>query len=214
MNVVVILSPKGYLKETAPHTQDCTCSLYSTEHVNHFVWFLWPYTALCSVCNCLCWNCVLSRPGGPRRQLRRACQRCPRCKFVVNAVLGTSMRPPMLPAVHCKYVLVRFCLLLSRESDAKVTRLKWSDDDMLAAISVSITEASRKHQVPRKILDNQIKNKVVHGTRPGPSTALTEEEEGALVSYLVYMAQIPTNTHTYQGLCLGNSHSNWGRRPF
>ena len=34
-----------------------------------------------------------------------------------------------------------------------------------------------------------MKNKVVHGTRPGPSTALTEEEVGALVSYLAYMAQ-------------------------
>ena len=54
---------------------------------------------------------------------------------------------------------------------------------------MSITEASRKHQVPRKTLDDRIKKKVVHGTQPGPSTAMTKEEEGALVSYLVYMAQ-------------------------
>ena len=40
---------------------------------------------------------------------------------------------------------------------------------MIAAISavrdkMSITQAAREHNVPRKTLDDRIKNKVVHGT--------------------------------------------------
>ena len=51
---------------------------------------------------------------------------------------------------------------------------------MIAAISavrddkMSIAQAAREHNVPRKTLDDRIKNKVVHVTRPGPSTVLTK----------------------------------------
>ena len=41
----------------------------------------------------------------------------------------------------------------------------------------------------RKTLDDRVKGRVKHGTKPGPDTVLTEEEEAALMSYLVYMAQ-------------------------
>jgi len=53
--------------------------------------------------------------------------------------------------------------------------------------------------VPRKTLDDRIKGRVQHGTAPGPSTVLTAEEEDALQSYLIYMAQHgfpPTRTMT------------------
>ena len=70
----------------------------------------------------------------------------------------------------------------------------WSDEDMVAAMSavhdqsLTVTQAARKYNVPRKTLDDRIKKKVVHGNHPGPSTVLTSKED-ALVSYLVYMAQ-------------------------
>ena len=68
---------------------------------------------------------------------------------------------------------------------------------MIAAMSavrdrkVTISEAAKKYNVPRKTLNDRIKERVEHGSRPGPSTVLTkeEEEEDGLVSYLAYMAQ-------------------------
>ena len=54
---------------------------------------------------------------------------------------------------------------------------------------MAITQAAAKYSVPHKTLDDRIKKKVEHGSRPGPSTVLTKEEEDGLVSYLVYMAQ-------------------------
>ena len=54
----------------------------------------------------------------------------------------------------------------------------------------TITQAAaKKYSVLCKTLDDRIKKKVEHGSRPGPSTVLTKEEEDGLVSYLVYMAQ-------------------------
>ena len=47
--------------------------------------------------------------------------------------------------------------------------------------SLTVTQAARKYNVPRKTLDDRVK-KVVHGTHPGPSTVLTSKEEDALVS--------------------------------
>ena len=40
-----------------------------------------------------------------------------------------------------------------------------------------------------KTLDDRVKGRVKHGTKPGPDTVLTVEEDAALVSYLVYMAE-------------------------
>ena len=53
---------------------------------------------------------------------------------------------------------------------------------------MTIYSAAAKFNVPRKTLDD-IKGLVKHGTKPGPSTALTPEQEDALVSYLFYMAE-------------------------
>jgi len=54
---------------------------------------------------------------------------------------------------------------------------------------LTISAAAAKFKVSRKTLDNCIKGRVQHGTAPGPSTVLTAEEEHALQSYLIYMAQ-------------------------
>ena len=52
---------------------------------------------------------------------------------------------------------------------------------------MSVTAAAT-FDVPRKTLDDRVKGRVKHGTKPGPNTVLTLEEENALMSYLVYMA--------------------------
>ena len=53
----------------------------------------------------------------------------------------------------------------------------------------SVSAAARKFNIPRKTLDDRIKGRVRHGSRPGPSTALTAEDEDALATYLLYMAE-------------------------
>ena len=54
---------------------------------------------------------------------------------------------------------------------------------------ISISGAARQFQVPQKTLDDRMKGRVQHGAKSCPSTALTAEEEGALASYLLYMAE-------------------------
>lgn len=54
----------------------------------------------------------------------------------------------------------------------------------------SVSSAARIHQVPRRTLEDRVKGRVVHGTLPGPSTVLTNEEEKALVAYLIHMAKL------------------------
>ena len=76
----------------------------------------------------------------------------------------------------------------------KKKRKQWKDNDMRSAMSavnnrkITIYSAAANFNVPRKTLDDRIKGVVSHGTNPGPSTALTSEQENALESYLFYMA--------------------------
>ena len=76
----------------------------------------------------------------------------------------------------------------------KQPRKMWNEESMVAAMEavetnkMSVTAAAATFNVPRKTLDDRVKGRVKHGTKPGPTTALTLEEENALVSYLVYMA--------------------------
>ena len=74
-------------------------------------------------------------------------------------------------------------------------RMAWNNHDLIAANSavrddkISIAQAAREYNVPMKALDDRVKNKVVHGTRPEPSTVLTKVEEDALTSYPIYMGE-------------------------
>ena len=74
---------------------------------------------------------------------------------------------------------------------------------------MTVSGAAKQFQVPRKTLDDGIKGRVEHGSRPGPPTALSAEEEGALAAYLLYMAE-----HGFPlcGFCLGNFCSLWDTR--
>ena len=76
---------------------------------------------------------------------------------------------------------------------SKVKRKQWKEEDMTAALEAvskgtTLSAAAAAFNVPRKTLDDRVKGRVTHGTKPGPDTVLSEEEEAALMSYLVYMA--------------------------
>lgn len=53
----------------------------------------------------------------------------------------------------------------------------------------SISGAAKQFDVSRRTLDDRVKGRVQHGTKPGPKAVLSPEEERGLVSYLVYMAE-------------------------
>jgi hypothetical protein len=69
----------------------------------------------------------------------------------------------------------------------KARRRQRVSEDMEAAMKAveegtAVSVAARQFKVPRKTLNDRVKGLVVHGTNPGPSTALTGEEEKALVA--------------------------------
>ena len=72
---------------------------------------------------------------------------------------------------------------------------QWEGKDMEAAMRAvqvegrTVSAAAKQLRVPRKTLDDRVKGHVEHGSCPGPSTALTAEEESALAAYLLYMAE-------------------------
>ena len=79
-------------------------------------------------------------------------------------------------------------------AQSKEKRKQWREEDMVSAMEAvsqgtAVSTAAKAFNVPRKTLNDRVKGRVKHGTKPGPDTVLTEEEEAALMSYLVYMAQ-------------------------
>ena len=71
---------------------------------------------------------------------------------------------------------------------------------------MAVSTAAKPFNVPQKTLDDRVKGRVKHGTKPRPDTVLTEKEEAALMSYLVYMAQrgFPLTRTMTMAFCLGN----------
>ena len=53
---------------------------------------------------------------------------------------------------------------------------------------LSISATASSFSVPRKTLDDRVKGRVRHGSKPGVSTVLFSTEEDTLKSYLIYMA--------------------------
>ena len=84
---------------------------------------------------------------------------------------------------------------MSDKPREKVRRRQWDGEEMEAAMravqeeGMTVNAAAKQFRVPKKTLDDRIKGRVEHGSRPGPSTALTAEEESALAAYLLYMAE-------------------------
>ena len=67
---------------------------------------------------------------------------------------------------------------------------------MVAAINaaktnqMTISSAANHFHVPRKTLDDRIKGRVEHGSKPGRNPVLSAVKEDALVVYLLYMADL------------------------
>ena len=71
-------------------------------------------------------------------------------------------------------------------------RKQWTLEQMTAAIeayrsgsSPSINQAARDHGVPPTTLKDRISGRVLHGSKPGPTPYLSEEEESELQKYLI-----------------------------
>ncbi len=79
--------------------------------------------------------------------------------------------------------------------NSKRPRLNWRNEDMIKAMEVveskgkSISAAAKMFNVPRKTLDDRVKGRIKHGSKPGVCTALTFIQEKSLVNYLLYMAE-------------------------
>ena len=94
----------------------------------------------------------------------------------------------------CLLGVLLFCRMSEESGQQIVRRRQWDSQSMEAAIKSvqegeTISKAAKLFHVPRKTLDDRVKGRVQHGSNPGPSTALNSEEEKALVTYLLYMAE-------------------------
>lgn len=74
-------------------------------------------------------------------------------------------------------------------------RKQWSCESMEAAVKsvkegMGLREASRLYNVPVETLRRRVTRAVDLGCRPGPSMALTVEEETKLAKYVVMMADM------------------------
>ena len=79
-------------------------------------------------------------------------------------------------------------------TQSKEKHKQWREEDMILAMEAvsqgtAVSTAAKAFNVPQKTLDDRVKGRIKHGTKPGPDTVLTEEEEAAFMSYLVYMDQ-------------------------
>ncbi len=74
-------------------------------------------------------------------------------------------------------------------------RMQYSEEQMLGAIEsvnkgMSRTAAAEQHGVPLSTLKDRFNGRVVHGTRPGPRSYLSKNEEGELSDFLLECAKI------------------------
>lgn len=115
-----------------------------------------------------------------------------------------------------------------------VKRKQWSDSSMESALEavkngeLSINRAAKTYDVPCSTLKDRISGRVIHGSKPGPSRYLDDEEEQTLSDHLVQVAKVGYGKTRKQVLSivenvarekdvLRHSHSNrvsdgWWRR--
>ena len=55
---------------------------------------------------------------------------------------------------------------------------------------VSVLQAAIEQNVPRSTLQDRISGKVVHGTKPGPRTYLSQDEEDNLSEFLQALVKL------------------------
>ena len=69
--------------------------------------------------------------------------------------------------------------------------LAWKEEDMLAAIAtfraggISFRKCADQFNVPKSTLRDRITGRVVHGTKNGPESKLSTEDENKLAAYLI-----------------------------
>ena len=79
---------------------------------------------------------------------------------------------------------------------------------------MTVSGASKQFSVPRKTLDDRIKGRVKHGCKPGPSTALTAEEECVNSVLVVHgRALVYFDVEYGYGVCMGGFTSLWHTGP-
>ena len=72
----------------------------------------------------------------------------------------------------------------------------WSPESMAAAVDsmlnhdTKLREAACAYNVPLETLRRRVNGSVTLDCRPGPSTILTNEEEGNLAKYLIKMSEM------------------------
>ena len=76
------------------------------------------------------------------------------------------------------------------------TQSKWSQESLVMAMeevkekSISLRQAALKYGIPRSTLSDYVSKKVEVGSRRGPASVLTRDEEKALPEGSVEMAHI------------------------
>ena len=100
------------------------------------------------------------------------------------------------------------------DTEGKVRRKKLGDGDMLAALEavnnniLTVSEVATTYNVPRKTLDDRVKGRVIHGTKPGAKTALTSECPSFL-SDVRGRKRLSFNMTNGDGVCMGSFNSLW-----
>jgi hypothetical protein len=76
---------------------------------------------------------------------------------------------------------------------AKKAKL-WEDHDMIAAINavkngMSHRAAAAEHNVPKSTLTDRLTGKVIQGSKSGPETILSADDENKLAAYLINVSK-------------------------
>lgn len=104
----------------------------------------------------------------------------------------------MLPGLgrHCPLRDRAFSYKYTPSPNPNSNYRQWDNTSMLAAMNaviyqgMSVSKASEVHGIPKTTLDDHVKGRVLPGTRSGPPTLLSSDEEQDLVSFLVKSAEI------------------------
>ena len=71
----------------------------------------------------------------------------------------------------------------------KKRRMKWTDEQMVAAIKVveknksGINQAAITHNMPKTTLKDRLSGRVQHGSKAGPKPCFDDEEESELFDF-------------------------------
>ena len=84
---------------------------------------------------------------------------------------------------------------MSAKAEPTCKQKLWTDESMIAAVKSvedgkGLREASKLYNIPVETIRRHIIGQVGVGSRPGPATVLTAEEEDQLYRYLIQMSDL------------------------